>query len=121
MHEHNSDFTHDLKAGVEGEKIIAGMLKGDMVEVKSEFDIWKITGNTFVEVYCRGKRSGIAATHAKWWTVNLILKGELIVALTVETKRLKEMIKKNKYKRTVGGDNNLSKGFLVPIRDLIQE
>ena len=47
--EHNSDFSHDLVVGKLGERVVDKMYEGDRVEVKSEQDQWKNTGNVFVE------------------------------------------------------------------------
>ena len=119
--EYCSDFTHDLKVGQEGEKLFGEMLAGDKVEVKSEQDQWKDTGNVFVEFWCRDEKSGIAKTEAKWWAINFMIKGEHQFTLTLPTDRLRKMVKvRGKYRTVSGGDNNTSKGFLVPIEDLTE-
>ena len=122
--EHNSDFTHDLKFGQKGESVVAEILQiseDDKIEVKSERNIWKDTGNVFVEFYCRGKPSGIATTEAKWWMINFCDDDEVRSTIIISTKKLKTMVSiPQKYRIVNGGDNNTSKGFLVPIIDLIQ-
>ena len=117
--EYCSDFTHDLKIGQEGEKLVAEMVEGDKVEVKSEQGQYKDTGNVFVEFWCRDKASGIARTEAKWWVINFYYKGKLQSTSILPTDRLRKMVEvKGKYRTVSGGDNNTSKGFLVPIKDL---
>tara|TARA_R110000796_G_C14221206_1_gene394623 strand:+ start:94 stop:471 length:378 start_codon:yes stop_codon:yes gene_type:complete len=117
--EYCSDFTHDLKIGQEGEKLVAEMVEGDKVEIKSEQDQYKDTGNVFVEFSSRGKASGIAITEAKWWAINFMIKGEHQSTSILSTDRLKKMVKeRGKYRIVNGGDNNTSRGFLVPIKDL---
>ena len=117
----NSDFRHDLEVGKLGEKVVAEMLEGDTTEVKSEIDIWKETRNVFIEFKSRGKLSGIATTESKWWSTNFYYKDNLEFNITLLTAKLKKMVMvKNKYKIVKGGDNNTSKGFLIPIEDLIK-
>ena len=117
--EYCSDFTHDLKIGQEGEKLFAEMVEGDKVEIKTEQDQYKDTGNVFVEFSSRGKASGIAITEAKWWAINFMIKGEHQSTSILSTDRLKKMVKeRGKYRIVNGGDNNTSRGFLVPIKDL---
>ena len=61
-------FDHDLEFGRLGEDFVeAFQSKNTKVEVKTERDIWKTTGNIAVEIRCRGKLSGISATEAETW------------------------------------------------------
>ena len=66
---HNNDFKYDLEVGKEGEDIIANMLEGDKVEVKSEQTKidknWAISGNCYVEYESRDKKSGLSHTKSK--------------------------------------------------------
>ena len=119
--DYNSDFRYDLEVGKRGEKVVAEMLEGDKIEVKSEIDKWKKTRNTFVEFSSRGDLSGIAKTESKWWSINFYENNKHEFAIIVDTEKLRKMVKeKGKYRIVRGGDNNTSKGFLVPIEDLIK-
>ena len=119
--EHNSDFSHDLVVGKLGERVVDKMYEGDRVEVKSEQDQWKNTGNVFVEFWCRGGVSGIAKTKSKWWITNFYYKGEFQFNIAIQTDKLRKMVmEEGKYITVRGGDSNTSKGFLVPIEDLIK-
>ena len=75
---HRSDFSKDLATGQLGEqeysKEVFELLSGD-IEVKSEQDTWKETGNMYVEYQSRGRDSGIAVTQAEHWVVSFYLKG----------------------------------------------
>ena len=51
-------FDIDLQYGKVREGEIASMLQNEKIEVKTERDIWKTTGNIVVEFECRGKPSG---------------------------------------------------------------
>ena len=117
--DYNNDFKYDLQWGKKGENVVAEIVEGDQTEVKSERDGWNRTGNHFVEFASRGKASGIATTHAKWWTVNFFLHDEFKFNVTVPSARLRSMCKNNGYRIVQGGDSNTSKGFLVPVKDLV--
>ena len=117
--DYNSDFRYDLEWGKRGENVVAEIVEGDKTEVKSERDGWSKTRNHFVEFASRGKASGIATTQAEWWTVNFFLHDEFIFNITVPSIRLRHMCRNKKYRVVSGGDDNTSKGFLVPIVDLI--
>ena len=116
---HNSDFKYDLVTGKKGEGIIGTILEGDKVEVKSEIDKWIKSGNHYCEYRSRGKDSGILTTHAKYWTINFYKGKQFCFAISLETDRLKMMIKNNKYRSAPGGDSNTSWGWLVPIKHLM--
>ena len=117
--EYKSDFTCDLIQGKVGEKLIGDILEGDKVEVKSEIDKWVKSGNHFCEYQSRGKDSGISTTESKYWAVNFYKKTNFCFAVFVETEKLREMIKNNKYRSVPGGDNNTSWGWLIPIKELV--
>ena len=56
-------FDIDLDFGKVGEKAVEEMFEGDgSIEVKTERDIWKTTGNIAIEIRYRGKLSGISTT-----------------------------------------------------------
>ena len=116
---HNSDFKYDLVTGKKGEGIIGTILEGDKVEVKSEIDKWIKSGNHYCEYRSRGKDSGILTTHAKYWTINFYKGKQFCFAISLETDRLKMIIKNNKYRSAPGGDSNTSWGWLVPIKHLM--
>ena len=116
---HNSDFKYDLVTGKKGEGIIGTILEGDKVEVKSEIDKWIKSGNHYCEYRSRGKDSGILTTHAKYWTINFYKGKQFCFAISLETDRLKMIIKNNKYRSAPGRDSNTSRGWLVPIKHLM--
>ena len=116
---HNSDFKYDLVTGKKGEGIIGTILEGDKVEVKSEIDKWIKSGNHYCEYRSRGKDSGILTTHAKYWTIKFYKGKQFCFAISLETDRLKMIIKNNIYRSAPGGDSNTSWGWLVPIKHLM--
>ena len=101
-----------------------GGTKGDTIEVKSEIDRWVETGNHFVEMWSRGKRSGLSTTQAKYWAVNFYKDDEFQHNIILRVDKLKKIIKLYRDTDTIrkkqGGDSNTSKGWLVPINLLIQ-
>lgn len=133
MH-HNSDFRYDLKVGNEGENLLAQLLKGKRIEVKSDFG-WHRTGNFYIEYQSRGKPSGIATSEAEWWALIGTNKGVAMADVTANgmrpeyvgvifllpKKRLIAICRSPQIRNGVqGGDNNTSIGCLVPSTTLAQ-
>jgi len=122
---HNNDFKYDLEVGKEGEDIIANMLEGDKVEVKSEQTKidknWSISGNCYVEYESRDKKSGLSHTKSKYWAVNFMDNKTHCFTIILPTIKMKEIARKyyKQHRVAAGGDENTSKGVLVPIAELI--
>ena len=122
---HNNDFKYDLKVGKKGEMIVAGMHEGDKIEVKSEQtkidNNWTVSGNCYVEYESRDKKSGLSHTESKYWVTNFMDGDTHCFTIILTTKKMKEIARKY-YKQnrvSVGGDEDTSKGVLVPIESLI--
>lgn len=112
---HSNSFYYDLDFGEKAEDWVKALFSdGTKIEVK--FDrMAHITGNIFVEVYSRGKASGISTTQANYWIFKIEEKS---YALIIHTKKLKELCRivyqTNGFVK--GGDNNTSDGVLIPIK-----
>ena len=113
---YNSDFSHDLELGQKGENLLAKilLLKGDKIEVKTDLQATK-TGNVFIEYKSRDRLSGLSTSKADYWAF-LISNEQIII---IETNKLKELCKTKGLRRVDGGDNNTSKGILLPLNKLI--
>tara|TARA_R100000781_G_scaffold114634_1_gene85964 strand:+ start:594 stop:1019 length:426 start_codon:yes stop_codon:yes gene_type:complete len=120
--DYTSKFDIDLKFGEEFEYSLARILSIGKVEVKTERDQWKKTGNIAIELMNEGNKSGLATTEAEWWAQILTLKGKIqsVVLLPVKVlkRRLKRLVVENKAKIVMGGDNNSSELVLVPIKEI---
>mgnify|MGYP003155057221 CR=1 FL=1 len=96
----DNKFDVDLEFGEKFEQSVAKILTLGKVEVKTERDTWKKTGNIAIELSSRGKLSGLNTT----------------------IKQLKHMVKHIvKYGRgrlVMGGDDNTSELALIPLEDL---
>ena len=119
-------FDHDLEFGRLGEDFVkAFQSKNTKVEVKTERDIWKTTGNIAIEIRCRGKLSGISATEAETWIHLLSWKNKIEGGYIFSTDYLKRKIKKLKedgdIKIVIGGDDNMSQMVLIPRDNLFKE
>ena len=114
----SNKFDIDLQYGKVREGEIASMLQNEKIEVKTERDIWKTTGNIVVEFECRGKPSGIAVTEAKWWAHVLADGDETYFTLLFPTDKLKKIARKYYNKAVYGGDDNLSKFVLLPLKEV---
>lgn len=110
-----SNFRHDLEVGQLAEKEIGELLSEKKLEIKKDM-LAKKTGNVFVEYMSRGKPSGIQRSEADYYC---FVVEQLIIF--IPTKELKLLIAPFKgTKRDVrGGDNNTSRGILLPLTTLI--
>lgn len=116
-------FDIDLEFGKMGEKFTQQVFEGNSkVEVKTERDIWKTTGNIAIEIRCRGKKSGISVTEADTWIHLLSYENNIEGGFIFSTKYLKdkivEMHKNKEIKLVMGGDDNMSQMVLIPIEKL---
>jgi len=117
---HSGSFYYDLEIGEKGEDWIKQIFsQGSKVEVKTDF-MAHATGNLFVEVYSRGKKSGISTTIADYWIFIIYYQN---LTLILPTDKLKKIIKQNfsSSDLRLGGDNNTSLGILLPIKLILCE
>ena len=116
-------FDVDLKFGKMGEDFVADVFEGNSkVEVKTERDIWRTTGNIAIEIRCSGKASGLSTTESTIWihllAYNGVIEGGFIFKVDQLKDKIKRLHKEKKIKMVMGGDNNLSQMVLLPIKDL---
>ena len=115
---HTNKFDLDLQFGKRFENAFQKFVKGTL-ECKCD-RIWHRTGNVYIETESRGKPSGINVTTAKNYVFCLYSKersDDDQIWLVIPTNLLKEFIKD--YPIKPGGDNNTSRGHIVPAKDLI--
>ena len=111
---YNNDFKYDLKVGQIKEEKLGDIFNSKTIEVK--YDLKALdTNNVYVEYESRGKKSGISNSQADYYcfcfgeTFHLILTSDL-------KNRCRKYLNTNRDRR--GGDNNTSKGILLPISEL---
>ena len=118
----DNKFDVDLEFGEKFEKSFAKILSIGKVEVKTERNIWKKTGNVAIELASRGKLSGLNTTKAEWWAQVLTTEGEIEGALIFPVEKLRKIVKHSVFKgegrMVMGGDDNTSEIALVPLGDL---
>jgi hypothetical protein len=114
---HSNSFYYDLNFGEQAEDWVKSLFTGGLkVEIKSDRRSSE-TGNIFIEVYSRDKKSGISTTNADYWIYRV---DDNDSAFIVSTQRLKNLVKLNFNGTFVkGGDNNTSLGVLIPIKNLL--
>jgi len=121
----DNKFDIDLDFGVKYENSLAKVLAMGKVEVKTERDKWKDTGNIAIELTCRGEDSGIKVTEAEWWAHILSWKGNIKSVILLPVDELKRIVKNSvKYRNgriVMGGDDNASEMALIPLEDLANE
>ena len=112
--EYCNDFNYDLKVGQTKEKQLADIFNSKKIEVKYDLMALK-TRNVYVEYRSRGKPSGISKSSADYYCFCF---GETFCL--IETSELKDKCRKylNTNRDKLGGDNNTSKGILLPIEEL---
>jgi len=111
---YNNDFKYDLEVGQAKERELGEIFNNKKVEVKHDLKALK-TRNVYVEYFSRGKNSGISTTIADYYCFCFGNTYHMI-----ETEVLKQRCRKylgtNRDKR--GGDNNTSRGILLPLTEL---
>ena len=109
-------FNKDLKYGKKHEKLV--MESRLDYELKTDRLAHK-TGNVYVEYESRGKESGIIASKSNLWIFKIVdKKDKHLFSIEIRLDRLRKLVY-NKYLTTLGGDYKTSKGYLVPIVDLV--
>ena len=116
---HSNSFYHDLVFGEIAEDWVKDLFQGSIkVEVKSD-KMAHETGRIYIEVYSRGKPSGISTTQADYWIYRIDAKDTAVI---IPVSRLRELVRRNfEYSRKFvkGGDNDTSDGVLIQIADLL--
>ena len=121
--EYDLHVKEDMLFGKIGENFTKDLFEGNTkMEIKTERDIWKTTGNIAIEIRCKGKPSGISTTESSVWIHLLSLKGVIMGGFLFKVDQLKAKIKKlhneKKLKMVMGGDDSDSQMALLPIKDL---
>ena len=118
----DNKFDIDLKVGQGYEDSLAEILTMEKVEVKTEIDKWKETGNIAIEIRCRGKLSGLSVTEASYWAHILSYRGYIksVILIPVDDLKIivKELLSKKEARMVMGGDDNMSQMVLVPLKKI---
>jgi len=111
---YNNDFKYDLKVGQAKEKELGDIFSSKTIEVKHDLKAIE-TGNVYIEYESRGKASGISTSEADYYCFCIGFTFHII-----ESIKLKDRCRKyiGTDRDRLGGDNNTSKGILLPIKEL---
>lgn len=112
--DYNNDFKYDLKIGQLKEQELAEIFDNKKIEVKYDLQALN-TNNVYVEYSSRDKLSGISTTTADYYCFSFGNTFHLI-GVTELKKRCRKYLNTDRDKR--GGDNNTSKGILLPLSEL---
>ena len=124
-YEEMKKFDLDLEFGQMGEKFVEDLQNGNTkIEVKTERDIWKTTGNIAVEIRYKGNPSGISTTGSSVW-IHLLsdndkIVGGYIFSVDYLKQKIIELKEKGKLKLVMGGDFNASQMALIPRTELFK-
>mgnify|MGYP003671801769 FL=1 len=111
-----TNFTKDLSYGKKHEKLVMKSLEN--FELKTDRMAHK-TGNVYVEFQSRGKDSGIRASKSDTWIFKIPNGRDThLFSIHIPLTRLRKLVSKD-YKVVPGGDKLTSRGYLVPLTDLI--
>jgi hypothetical protein len=113
--DYNNDFKYDLKVGQTKEKELGTIFNNKTVEVKYDLQALE-TNNVYVEYYSRGKKSGISTSQADYYCFAFGDTFHLIGTSSLKDKCRKYI---GTHRDKKGGDNNTSKGILLPIKELL--
>ena len=109
-------FNKDLSYGKRHEKLV--MKSMENFELKTDRMAHK-TGNVYVEFQSRGRDSGIRTSKSDTWIFKIVSKGDRhLFSVQIPLTRLKKLVSTD-YRIVPGGDNLTSRGYLVPLTDLI--
>jgi len=116
----------DLKFGKMGEEFTRNVFEGNSkVEVKTERDIWKKTGNIAIEIRYKNKPSGLTTTESGVWVHLLAYEDNIEGGFIFKVEELKQKIRNlrdsDALKIVMGGDDNLSQLVLLPISELFSD
>ena len=122
-YEEMKKFDLDLEFGKLGEDFVRDLQDGNtLIEVKTERDIWKTTGNIAIEIRCNGKPSGISTTGSNVWIHLLsykgVIEGGFIFNVSLLKQKIKQLKEDGNLKLVMGGDFNASQMALIPISDI---
>ena len=111
-----------LEFGEKFEKSVAKILTLGKVEIKTERDTWKSTGNIAIELSSRGKLSGLNTTKADWWAQVLTKDKKIEGILMFPVEKLKEIVKRSvkrgRGRMVMGGDSDTSELALIPLDEI---
>ena len=120
--DYTSNWDIDLKFGEDFEYSLANTLTLGKVEVKTERDKWKETGNIAIELMNQGTLSGLTVTKAEWWahilSFNNKIESVILIPVDKLKRRVKQLVEDVRGKIVMGGDNNVSELALIQIKDI---
>ena len=112
---HCPDFKYDLKIGVAKEIELLNIFETKTIEVKYDRKA-HITKNIFIEYESRDTPSGISKTHADYYCI-IIKELFHIIPTDILKQKCRKYLGTSRDK--LGGDNNTSRGILLPITEII--
>lgn len=119
LHNNDKRFDLDLAYGKVFEQKVAEILGQSKIEVKTEKDKWKTTGNIVIEYESRNKPSGIITTDADYWLHNLAMGDDIVLSFLIKVSTLRKYIAKHNPRSVRGGDDMTSKLYLIKLTDLV--
>jgi hypothetical protein len=116
----DSNWDLDLRAGLEGESLVADLLSLDTIEVKTDRK-WKTTGNLYIETQCyyvatqEWKDSGLSVTKADYW--GFVMEKSVLM---VQTDTLKKAVALWGKPISCDMEPNPSRGYLITPNEILE-
>lgn len=119
LYNNDKRFDLDLAYGKVFEYKVSEILGQSKIEVKTEKDKWKTTGNIVIEHESRGKPSGIITTEADYWLHNCAIGDDIVFSVLLKVSTLRKYIARQNPRSVRGGDDMTSKLYLIKLTDLV--
>lgn len=119
LYNNDKRFDLDLAYGQVFEYKVSEIIGQSKIEVKTEKDKWKTTGNIVIEYESRGKPSGIITTEADYWLHNCAIGDDIVFSVLLKVSTLRKYIAKHNPRSVRGGDDMTSKLYLIKLTDLV--
>ena len=112
-----TQFSKDFKYGKKHEKLV--MKSREDYELKTD-RLAHTTGNAFVEIESRKKESGIITSKSSIWIFKIVDKNDKhLFSIEIPLDRLRDKVYNSTYRIVAGGDSLTSRGYIIPVQDLI--
>jgi len=119
----NKFYDIDLPFGEIFENKLKSIFGNKRIEIKTERELWKTTGNMCIELEYKGKPSGINVTHAEYWCHIFQDDGEIQFIVMFPTdvlqNRIRYWLREGTARLEYGGDNKDSLIVLIPRKALL--
>jgi hypothetical protein len=114
----------DFPFGTIHEEKLKEILTGTKMEIKTEKEKWKETKNIAIELFFRGKPSGLNITKAEYWGQIFHDDGQIefiiLFPVSILDFKVRKLIREGKGRMDYGGDYNETLLALIPLSEILK-